>query len=231
VATAARWSQLSIAKGFKHLVVDGRDAFAEWQRLVSEKSGWPIVIGGDEELESFKEQLGFDAGIETSESILRKASELRHPESLASQIGEDLEYVPEVGEWPPGPRPELGMPLLYEADGRYRSRVHIIVVPVSTGAEVPAYLHWGGWNACPKPEFHVAALRAWNSRTGAELVALNSDTMILHVTRRPESREEALDLAREQYVYCQDIVLQGTETLAPLAITLMTSDWWFFWWD
>jgi hypothetical protein len=38
-------------------------------------------------------------------------------------------------------------------------------------------------------------------------------------------------LAREQYLYCGDIVDQGTGTLSRLATALMADDWWYFWWD
>jgi hypothetical protein len=53
----------------------------------------------------------------------------------------------------------------------------------------------------------------------------------LRVARRPATREAALELAREQYLYCNDIVDQGTGSLSGLAASLTTDDWWFFWWD
>jgi hypothetical protein len=89
----------------------------------------------------------------------------------------------------------------------------------------------GGWNACPAPEYHVAALPSWHERYGAELVAIGGDVIELRVSRRPAGRIEALTLAREMYLYDEDIVSQGTETFAMLAATLMASDWWFFRWD
>jgi hypothetical protein len=55
--------------------------------------------------------------------------------------------------------------------------------------------------------------------------------MIIRVNRRPETRGAALDLAREQYLYCSDIVDQGVQTFSALAAVLMQSDWWYFWWD
>ena len=38
-------------------------------------------------------------------------------------------------------------------------------------------------------------------------------------------------LAREQFVYCPDIVYQGTGTLAGLAAALLEGTTWYFWWD
>jgi hypothetical protein len=110
-------------------------------------------------------------------------------------------------------------------------KVHIALIPTDDWTTIPAHLQWGGWNACPHPEFHVAALRSWRDRFGAELVGLSRDTLELRVSRRPQTREAALELAREQYAYCNDIVDQGVGTLSVLAADLMADPWWFFWWD
>lgn len=111
------------------------------------------------------------------------------------------------------------------------AQVHIVVVPTDDPTAVPAYLRWGGWNACPGPEMHVATLRRWRDAYGAELVGMSGDVLNLKVTRRPASRDEAMALAFEQFLYCPDIVLQGTNTFEPLALALMEGDWWYFWWD
>ena len=56
--------------------------------------------------------------------------------------------------------------------------------------------------------------------------------MDLQVERRPNTREQALELAREHYVYCNDIVDQSeTGTLSSLAACLFVDNWWNFWWD
>ena len=57
------------------------------------------------------------------------------------------------------------------------------------------------------------------------------DVMNIRVQRKPDTRAAALDLAREHYVYCSDIVDQGAGTLSALAAALMENDWWYFWWD
>lgn len=110
-------------------------------------------------------------------------------------------------------------------------RVFIALVPTSDGTEVPAYFRWGNWNGCPAPQFHVAALRSWRDRYGAELVSLGADVMDIRVARRPETPDAAMALAREHYEYCNDIVDQGTGTISELAAMLMDTDWWYFWWD
>lgn len=51
------------------------------------------------------------------------------------------------------------------------------------------------------------------------------------VPRPPRDRVEAKALAREQYLYCADIMEQGTNTLVKLASALLDAEAWFFWWD
>jgi hypothetical protein len=53
--------------------------------------------------------------------------------------------------------------------------------------------------------------------------------MDFRVKRLPTSREEALDLAREHYLFCTDTL--GELTLRERAALLIENDWWFFWWD
>ena len=117
------------------------------------------------------------------------------------------------------------------AISRPLEKVQIVILPTDDSSTIPAYLHWGHWNGCPAPEYHIAALRSWRERFGAELVGLSHDVMNVRVQSRPPTREAALELAREQYVYCSDIVDQGVQTLSALAAVLMESDWWYFWWD
>jgi hypothetical protein len=52
-----------------------------------------------------------------------------------------------------------------------------------------------------------------------------------HVSRPPTAFDAALELAREQYAYCPDIVDQGAMTVERLAQTLENETLWYFWWD
>jgi Domain of unknown function (DUF4253) len=176
---------------------------------------------------------------------LRIPSEIKLPSSLEAVLGTarvmSLEEVlaatmrdsgPEIGEWPSEP---MGAPQLSVAidtmSGTPLSKVQLLIFPTDDWTTIPAYLNWGNWNDCPAPEYHVAALRSWRDRFGAELIGLSHDVMNIRVKRRPETREAALDLAREQYAYCSDVVEQGVGSLSALAAALMEDDWWYFWWD
>lgn len=141
-------------------------------------------------------------------------------------------HAPPLGEWPSVPPQSAGLSIVQD----YRCRktfekVHIVLVPAEHSYEAPAYLQWGGWNACPAPEYQVAAFRIWHQRYGGEIIGIGGDVINARVTRRPTTREEALALGREQYAYCNDLIDQGVGTLSNLAAGLMAEDWWFFWWD
>jgi hypothetical protein len=156
--------------------------------------------------------------------------ELTREETQAFMLQESRS--PPLGDWPAQAESasELSVALDRRSGGFLR-KAHIALIPTDDWTTIPAYLRWGGWNACPHPEYHVAALRSWRDRFGAELVGLSHDTMNLRVAHPPASREDALDLAREQYVYCPDNVDQGVGTLSAFAAYLMGNTWWDFWWD
>ncbi len=53
-----------------------------------------------------------------------------------------------------------------------------------------------------------------------------SDTLDIRVSRKPETREEALLLAREHKKFCD-----SGATLVESAAELMQINWWHFYWD
>ena len=228
------------------VTVHGSEALATWQKLRDAGDYWPVIIGPDEDIEFLREGIE-DIDGRAVEKILEVGNGLTFPQSLEDERAEDnrraVEYFrergqeiedepeePEIGDWPDAvDTTELTVHAHYT--GKVYDRVHIALLPCKTGWEAIAHLRWGNWNANPSAEYHVAALKSWHERYGAELVGLSHDVMNLRVTRRPGTREEALALAREQYLYCNDIVDQGVGTLSALAATLMAGDWWYFWWD
>jgi hypothetical protein len=216
---------------FERVETSGERALATWQELRTAGRGAPVVLGDDEStarLTSAFDPTSADSG--TVADTLSKAERVRYPEDLAAPGAQP----PPLGEWPAQiePLPGPGLTVAYKIGSAVPlQKVHIGLFPTNDWTTVPAHLRWGGWNDCPEPEIHVAALRSWRDRFGAELVGLGPDVMNLRVGRRPKTRADALELAREQYLYCNDIVDQGTGTLSRLAAALMADDWWYFWWD
>lgn len=229
-------------------IVHGRDALAAYERLKARDGHTPVVIGGPSELAMVFE--GYEIGLEQEPSaalILERAGELRFPADLRAQ--KDREFAafrktyPDIvfedddeadandGDWPVDV--EYGGAGLTVAEDVLSDepwpRVHIALLPTRDPTEAPAYLRAGGWNDCPEAVHQVAALRAWRDRYGAELIGCSHDTMNIRVQRQPSSRDEALALAREQHLFCSDML--NEMTLAELGAYLLENDWWFFWWD
>jgi hypothetical protein len=275
-----RYQEATVSIPYRRVETTGRDALATWERLKAERQGWPIIVGGDDDLARIADQWTFDENIRPDD-ILARAALLKHPEGLRAlneiqrkeradfmrhwlstnserlprltEIGVDGKEhelppdevrkrmaaqteptEPPLGEWPDWPNgADFGeqLTVVRGLGGQPLAKVHILVLPTTEAATAPAYLKWGGWNACPPPEYQVAALRSWHDRFGAEPVAISGDVINMRVRRRPATREEALALAREQYLYCEDLIEQGVGALVPLAAELMHEDWWFFWWD
>jgi hypothetical protein len=155
---------------------------------------------------------------------------LSREEVLAAMVSEPEE--PPLGEWPANPEPSIGLTVVRNIlTNEPLSKVYIGIAPTDDWTTIPAYLRWGGWNECPAAKHHVAAMRTWRDRYGAELVGMSGNTINLRAATRPQTREEALALARQHYVYCADIIDQGFPSYSALAAYLMANDWWYFWWD
>ena len=251
IPPADEWQAKAFANfPFEIVETSGENALAQWENLKAAGRGVPVVVGN---IGGILEPFSADqhATRRPVQETLAAANSIRFPEGLfkmrrdenfaalevlrkldSSSDVDDEEHEPPLGEWPTA---TSGSPGLSVADDILTSRplpkVHIVLIPTADATTVPAHLHWGNWNACPAPEYHVAALRHWRDRYGAELVGLDMDTLNLRVARKPTTRDEAIALARLQYAYCNDIVDQGMDSLSALAAQLMAHNWWFFWWD
>lgn len=247
----AMYARMMAAFPYERMKVRGADISVEWERLRKLGRGWPVVVGNDDDLERLAEQYtSSDPSVfpaiavhplipapRSPADILKSAASIDFPKDLSQWPGayrpEDLHA--EVGTWPvipPGQsfEPDFSVALNLTTGKAYDS-VYVLFIPTEHSWEIPAYLRWGDWNACPPAEYHVAALRRWHDAYGLELVGINGDRMDTRVTKPPVQRAEALSVATEIYHYCPDIVDQGTETLSTLAGTMVTGHWWNFWWD
>ncbi|ACL67275.1 conserved hypothetical protein [Anaeromyxobacter dehalogenans 2CP-1] len=226
------------------VAVPGRIALEEWQRL---REAWrpegacPVLLGTREQVESAREGLeGGDAAtmlkaaevLDAREALDRRLRELE--QDYAEDPPDDNEtglFVPQ-GAWPAAPSRghQLGAHCDITTDLPHPV-VYLARIPTVRSWEAFAYLNYGAWNACPATEEHVALHRHWHERHGSEVYAIAGDVVECWVPRPPEDREGAEALAREQCLYCDDIVHQGTQTLLNLAAELKDAHAWFFWWD
>lgn len=103
-------------------------------------------------------------------------------------------------------------------------------IPVRNVWDVFRWLPFGGWNACPSEDELVAVARYWYERYGAVPAVVTHDGVRFCVGR-PVKECEAMDLAAEQFAFCEDIVMQGVGNIRTLARLLTGSTVWRFWWD
>ena len=217
----------------KTVAVDGLHAVSELYRLRSEypRTGlYPIILGDEEDLERLEEGRyeRFDP-----EAILAESRKLNPARWLARRPKEapELYDFPE-GEWPEDEPEEMGIVTHLDVLSREpKSKVFIGLLRVNSPWEVFAHLQWGGWNDCPLPAVHCALHRYWEEKWGAQPSSVTGDVVQCIVTRPPLDHKAALALAREQYIYCYDIVDQGVQSIAVLAAGLRCARHWFFWWD
>ncbi|HEX3921479.1 MAG TPA: DUF4253 domain-containing protein [Streptosporangiaceae bacterium] len=108
-------------------------------------------------------------------------------------------------------------------------------------ANVLARIGWlGAANGHPTPLPITAVLRSWEDRFGARLLQIGFDRIRLLVERPPRTADAALRLAAEQYVLCDECqhgesemgtVMVGLGTVPGLALCVLSTPAWTFWWD
>jgi hypothetical protein len=211
----------------------GSRAIEAWEGLracMDATRAYPLLLGSPEGLSHLLESMDInDEGEEevTTEQIVEDALRLS-PDPCAW-------YLEDYGE-PVKITPDEPWPAFDESAREYSipgasDEVQIVLLPTIVPWHAAAYLRWGGWNACPYAERHVALHRLWHDRWGAEPVGMTHDVLEMRVSRPPRTREEAIALARDHYAYCEDIVSQQNGTIFELAATLLDGTVWHFWWD
>jgi hypothetical protein len=214
--------------------VPGERAVTTWKNLRKIAPGlgyWPVIFGEPKNLKQFSEMIASEHA-ENPAEILQQAARV-DIQAYFKERSEEFSGENAHGEWPKSVQGmgDFTLPRKILSPDEFHQSVDIGLVPAENSWEVPAQLTFGGWNDCPYPHEQVAVLRYWNETHGAELVGLSGDVLEMQVARRPASREDAIQLANEQYWYCYDIVEQGAGTIENLAATLLASGIWYFWWD
>jgi hypothetical protein len=110
-----------------------------------------------------------------------------------------------------------------------RKPVHLVLLNAADH-ELPIYLGFGGFNDCPMPHAIAGVLRYWARNYKTRLAYIGQDTLELQLQAPPRTLSSIKELAWQQYEFCQDVVDQGTGTVASLGRTLVR-DKWLFWWD
>ncbi len=246
------------------LVVRGEKAVATWQmlyNLVAISGYWPVLLGDEGQARrhaasmEVAEQDGWGPWQSPSE-IIADAEAINVPVWLHTKIDEVSGHFPAPhGAWPDEEAlravqaahntwlqapPDNEIDVVYHLSIETGRRglvplIYLALVPTRHGWQVPAYLRLGGWNEAPKFAEHTAVLKRWSQRFGADVLAMQHDTVELLMRRPPTTREEALTMAWEYWGYSGECLPgeydEPTNTIEGLAAMLMLVRVWHFWWD
>jgi hypothetical protein len=141
--------------------------------------------------------------------------------------------------WPAKIRPsnEIGTVTHSPKSILYQPELYVDLFPTTDSWRIPMYSqfppannYWGGGQST-----HMAILKRWQTEYGAELVvhAPSNATYELRVLKPPTTKEAAIKLAVEHYLYCEDCVTQTTlpATIKARAASILNASTWYFWWD
>ena len=215
------------------------EAYYQAQARGKQEGFVPMLVAVDELLLECFELNGEDKSAEQARQELLSAPLESGEEFLQNRLSEYKEDVEEesgywdqlMGEVAGGEGINRFLSV-WDFNGEQTIPIILAEIPVKNPWEVFAYLPFGGWNECPANEEHMAVAKYWFEKYGAFPALMTHDVLEYVLPDvRGMSKEQALDLALEQYAYCNDIVDQGVETVGRLADGLAKSSYWYFWWD
>jgi hypothetical protein len=218
---------------FQVLATTPKRAISLWRQLreISDvTNSYPVILGDVQEMGYHLEHWQY---VTSAPLDYLKRAQFRDPKQIFNEWGSSLFAYERTEDglrelWPDKIRPYTFDMLHLNLKAEL---VYIGLFETRESWKIPAYLLFGGWNATPFPDEHACIHKYWHTIYETEIVAMTSNTIVCQVGKPVDTREAALDLAREQMAYCSDLVTQGVGTLEALASRLMNSAYWYFWWD
>lgn len=210
------------------------EPFASWVRLraAHAQTGlWPFLVGPDlkdADRQAISE-LWYDAATEPDPTAVARGLTLDvrafFAERAAQREAADpvtLTMDPAVLAWADR-----------EPQFAFSSRHTVIgLIQANHGYEVPGLLSWrGAVNYDLDGAHHVAVLRSWQERFGADLVTLAVDQVEMLVARPPRDPATIAQVAVEMLSYCPDLDVLGAGMISVLADEIVPHRRWSFWWD
>jgi hypothetical protein len=217
---------------FELIAVTGKEAVATCLKLREESADvMPVMIGNFESVTALNENYLDRVG--SPNEIIAESRKFQPFDFFESRAADDPDLYRDVdrGDWPSQSPPKVRLLAHCDEDEVPRERVFLAKVPAGALFELPAHIRFGGWNECPEPEVQVALHRAWYERYGAKIISLTNDAVDCVVENPPTTRDEAITLAEEHFMYSSDLVHEGAGTISNLAANLLNARYWHFWWD
>ena len=218
----------------KFIELDPQTAFME--AIDSLKGTNRIVVCGPERDKQHIDQ-GMEVSNQSVDEIISASEKIdihdwfsERKKVLEEDYGMDLNES--LGEWLGEAEDKQGFTLAFDVlSGKPIKDLVGAVIQTDQSWNIPAHFRYGGWNDCPEPEIHCAIWKYWQEKFGAQIVGLDAAVIEAYIDSPPKTREEAMQLALEQYLYCYDIVTQGVETISNLGASIINHNSWYFWWD
>lgn len=212
--------------------VPGTEALKELEERRAKGSGVALILGDEAAFEQVVEFME-DNGHATTAELLASAEAIDPIEWLEERRTGDPEYYEiQAGEWPEDKSPNHGLSAHLDVLTKEPlAEVVLTVLPASEAWMAPCYLRIGNWNDMPAADAHAALFKRWQVQYGAVVACLAFDVIELTVSNPPRTKQDALVLAQQQYIYCPDLVKQHLGSIEALAATLLNASVWYFWWD
>lgn len=216
-----------------YIQVPNQQALSEIEVLRSQfpiTKKYPFLIGEVREFSHFRKLDADETSKIIQESLNINALEWFIERAKEIEADYEISYEELLGEWTDPPLIEKSLYILEENKKYKVDNVFIGLADIAEPWMLPAYLRLGGWNECPYADIQCALMRYWQAEYGAEILSVSDDIIECTVKNPPKTREAALALAWQQFLFCADIV-DTCPTLSNLGSELINSHLWFFWWD
>ena len=162
------------------------------------------------------------------------ANEIDAEKELLDTLNYEKEYLKDDWENIVGEVGDGKKITVFDGICRFRADISIECViakiPVTDPWEVFAWYPFGGFNDCPEPEEMYWTAKYWYKKYKAVPILMTHDTLGFFAPR-VEDKNAAMELAMEQFAFCEDGVFRNFETIGRLADSLTKSETWQFRWD
>ncbi|MBP1995540.1 DUF4253 domain-containing protein [Paenibacillus eucommiae] len=217
--------------------------FNELTELGKEDGFIPLIVVASDTLAETIEFIFDDFDVEnTTEGIaayranvIKEAEKLDVGAFLADRLAEYMDMHKDINVLGEFSEVESSGYFYSHMDGNTPHKEIILAkIPTRNPWELAAWIPMGGFNDCPNPKEQMAVFRRWHQKYGAVPGLVTYENWELELTNPPKSEVEAEILAKEQFAFCYDIVMQagkGGDSIRALASQLKGSTAWYFWWD
>ncbi len=193
----------------------------------------PVLLKIDDALEEFRQAEGMPDREVVREKRRRLLEETELPDGkeYLDRLIAGQQQGPESVELQKGtPNTELSSYWNYYT--RLTEEVLLVRIPVEEPWKILGWFPFRYGEGRPEHAVLLAIAKHWYKTYGAVPAVVGVDEIEFYVARPVQDEQQALQLAREQYVFCSAVTEQGKNTtIGMLAQALLHSTVWYFWWD